>query len=587
MSINKNKQEFDFFIVFIIFFAVLSYGRIYFLHDVFWDDNYCLRSVYASKNLEEFLNTGFVELRRISAGTILYYFFKIHKATDYVYIIWQSINILIQVVTPIFLYLFLKNLLKDKKTFAFFTAISFSVFPLDYSFPFFGAIVYRASLLAIIFSFYIMEKALTMNRPHFGYYLMAFLVSGFSHYFLMEGTVFFEPARLFVIGYIFYKKDFFGKDLVKKTLTYWFPFLFICIPLIAYKLMFKPYGIYSGTYETDIFFFLKWREHLKIIKVFLFQQWKILLKYINDVEIWSILFGIFATIVGFLSLKKISSKIRAEVANGNVLERLPFRTRLKNKCRSVQTIFILGIFFLIPHVILIEFVGHEISFGRDGYHFALMQIGYAIILGCLIYAFYTAFLNSYARVKLLSFSLALIVGLGIFFNNLNLDLYFNASQRQSRFWKSFVVRFPSLPENATFMMDVRDFYYFDSADMDNSYDLELAMNLLYADSTNPEKFRRYKVFAIEEFKPGMVEKFRCDQSGEEKMERMTHFGKEELDPCKFIVVHYRNGELLVNREIKEKYPDVPYKVWLNKDFPELPESAPYPLRHKFKGLDNA
>ena len=145
---EKQKNKFDFLPYIIILFVILSYGRIFFLHDVFWDDNYCLRSVYASKNLEEFLNTGFVELRRISAGTILYYFFKIHKATDYVYVIWQSINILIQVVTPIFLYLFLKNLFKEKKTLAFFTAISFSVFPLNYTLPFLGAIIYRASLFA-------------------------------------------------------------------------------------------------------------------------------------------------------------------------------------------------------------------------------------------------------------------------------------------------------------------------------------------------------------------------------------------------------------------------------------------------------
>ena len=137
------------------------------------------------------------------------------------------------------------------------------------------------------------------------------------------------------------------------------------------------------------------------------------------------------------------------------------------------------------------------------------------------------------------------------------------------------------------MMDVRDFYYFDSADMDNSYDLELAMNLMYADSTSPEKFRKYKVLAFEEFKPEMVQKFKCDQMNEEKMERMTHFGKEILVPCKFIVVHYRNGELLVNREIKEKYQDIPYGRWLDKDFPELPEPGSYPLRHKFRGLDSA
>jgi len=584
---NVKKQEFDYFPLFIALMAFLSYGRIYFLHDVFWDDNYCLLSVYSTKNLEEFLNTGFIELRRVSTGITLYYFFKVHKATDYFYVIWQSLNILIQVVTPIFLYYFLKNLFSEKKILAFLVSISFSVFPLDYSVPFFGVIIYRASLLASIFSFYAVGRALNMNGPHLGYYLVAFLASGFSHYILMEGTVFFEPARLFVIGYIFYKKDFSIRDIVKVTLKYGSPFLFLCVPLITYKLMFKPYGIYSGTYETDIFFFLKWKEHLKIASVFLFQQWKILLRYINDVKIWTMLFGIVSTIFGFLLFRNLSIKSRAEMAVGDVLNRLPFKDRLKNKYRDIQATFVLGIFFLVPHIILIEFVGHDITFGRDGSHFALLQFGYAIILGCLIYIVYGALLNSNIGMRLLSVFLALIVGLGIFFNNLNLDLYSSASMRQSRFWKTFVARFPSLPENATFMMDVRDFYYFDSADLDNSYDLEFAMNLLYADSTNPDKFRKHKVFAFEEFKPEMMEKFRCNQANEGKMERMTHFGKEVLDPCEFIVVHYRNGVLLVNREIKEKYPDIPYGKWLDKAFPELPEPVPYPLRHKFRGLNDA
>ena len=54
------------------------------------------------------------------------------------------------------------------------------------------------------------------------------------------------------------------------------------------------------------------------------------------------------------------------------------------------------------------------------------------------------------------------------------------------------------------------------------------MNLMYADSTGPEKFRKYKVLAFEEFKPEMVQKFKCDQMNEEKMERMTHFEKKYL-----------------------------------------------------------
>ena len=75
-------------------------------------------------------------------------------------------------------------------------------------------------------------------------------------------------------------------------------------------------------------------------------------------------------------------------------------------------------------------------------------------------------------------------------------------------------------------------------------------------------------------------KYGCSQPRDAKIERLTHFGKEILNPCEFIIVHYRNGEFLVNREILIKYPDIPYKAWADKDFPKLPEPTVYPLRYK-------
>ena len=100
-----KRQEPDYFPLFIAFLAILSFGRIWFLRDVVWDDNCWLLSVYSTKNLEGFLNTGYVELRRVLHGTFVYYFLKIHKNSDYVYLIWHSINIFIQIASPVFLYL--------------------------------------------------------------------------------------------------------------------------------------------------------------------------------------------------------------------------------------------------------------------------------------------------------------------------------------------------------------------------------------------------------------------------------------------------------------------------------------------------
>jgi len=281
--------------------------------------------------------------------------------------------------------------------------------------------------------------------------------------------------------------------------------------------------------------------------------------------------------------KKISGMAGHGSGNANALLERSFKKEFKDAWHSVRIVFLAGISFLVPAVLFIEFARLEIGPGLNSSHFTLLQPGYAIVLGCLIYAFYTAFLNSCARLRLLSFFLAAVIGAGVFFNNLNLDVYFNSWEKQTQFWKLFTKRFPSLPENATFMMDARDPYYYDTPDLDDTYDLEYAMNLLYADSGSPEKFRRYKVVALEEISSA-VGKYECSRAGESKIGRETHFGKELLDPCKFIAVYYRDGELLVNREIKEKYPDIPYRMWLDKGFPKLPEPGSYPLRHKFGGL---
>lgn len=588
LSNGLKRQEPDYFPFFIAFLAILSFGRIWFLRDVVWDDNCWLLSVYSTKNLEGFLNTGYVELRRVLHGTFVYYFLSIHKASDYVYLIWHSINIFIQVSAPVFLYLFLKNLFNGKRLLPFFVSLSYIIVPLDNTLPYVTAVNYRLATLLIIFSFYLTERALAKDKVRWFFIMSGLLSAAFSYYVFMEVTVVFEPIRLLVIGYIFYNKGIGRNSTAKKTLLCWAPFLFLCIPLIIYKLVFKPYGIYAGVYNTDFFFFLNWKEHIKIIKILLFQQWKFLLKYINDVKVWSILLGFIAALsVSPLFKKMLTDKMKEAFESDDRPVEILCKGNYRIPLNLTVTSFILGALFLIFPILLLEFAEREIGLGFNSSHFNQLQIGYAIILGSLIYTLYK--LSCVSRLKLRYFNLflAAVIGAGVFFNNLNLDLYFHSWEKQAQFWKSFTKRFPSLPENAAFMMDVRDFYYFDSADLDNSYDLEFAMNLLYANSTNSEKFRNYKVFAFEEFKPEMTEKFRCNQVNEEKMERMTHLGKEELEPCKFIVVYYRNGELLVNREIKEKHPDIPYGRWLDKYFPELPEPVSYPLRHKFRMLDNA
>ncbi len=568
----------------IIALAVLSYGKVLFLRDVFWDDNCWLLAEFSSGNLEQFLNTGFYEMRRELLGIFFYYFFVLHKISGHAFVIWQSMNLAIQILTPIFLFFFLRNLFEDRQLLSFFAAAGLVIFPLDYTLPYLSAINYRIAVLLTMISFYLMEKAFHENRSRWFFFISALLISGLSYYVFMEATIVFEPARLFVLGYVFHKKGHNLRAVIKNALKHWAPFFLLCIPLVFYKLAYKSYGIYGGKYKTDILFFLELKEHAKLIGMLLFYQVKVLSDHFKDVNPFSVLLSFLAAIICLFAAQRLSTMIKAELKTNDIWQQPLFAGRLKNAWRFVRTFFFAGLIFLLPAVLFLEFAKLEIGPGFNSSHFTIVQTGYAIIAGCFLYVLYVALINFNAKRQFAGLLIALIVGAGVFFNNLNLDLYSNSSARQNQFWKTFAGRFPSLPPDAIFLMDVRDAYYFDTADMDNTYDLEYSMNLLYADSDDPEKFRRYRVVALEEIKPEMTEKFRCNQVNEEKMERTTHFGKEELEPCEFIVVHYRNGELLVNREIKEKYPDVPYKMWLDKDFPQLPKPVSYPLRHKFKGL---
>ena len=578
-----RKQKAGLSPILIVCLAVISYGRIYFFHDIVWDDNCWLLAAYTSGNLEQFLNTGFYELRRVPMGTFLYYLLSLHKTTNHAYLIWHSINIAVQVLTPVILYLFLKNLLIKRAALSFFIAICFIIFPLDYTLPYLTVTSYRIAILLTIISFYLLVKALIKENTNIYLFFISIIVSGISYYIFMETTVVFEPARMLIIGYLLYNKGVSRDILIKRATLLWLPFLLCSIPLIIYKLLIKPYGIYDGVYKTNLLFFFDWKAHRAILKILLLHEWKTLLKYIRDVRGLSIILGFFSIIFCFFMLKEIFSIFRTKnVGDSGIL--FMVGKRFEYKIDSAIFVLLLGIVLLIPQVVLLEFAGREISFGMNSSHFIPLQIGYSVIMGCLLYYFYSL---KYLRDHLLRLLLSFIIGLGVFFNNLNLDMHFNSWERQNKFWRAFTTRFPSLPENATFMMDVRDFYFYEATDLDNAYDLEFILNLLYANSKRPEDFRKYKVFPLEEFRPEMADRFRCNQVNEERLERVTHFGKDALNPCEFIIVYYRDGKLLVNREIKEMLPDISYREWLKNDFPVLPDKpAAYPLRYKLKGFSD-
>lgn len=559
---TKEYKELYASIALIGILAVLSYGRILFLHNVYEDDNCWLLSIYASNNLSEFLNTGITELGRIPQGTFLYYFLKLHKTTDYAYWIWQSINLLIQIASPIFLFFFAKNLFKGKQPLAFLIACSLIIYPIDTTIPIFSNIYYRIGMLLTMLSFYLTVKALTDNI-RWTFLVFALVLSGISHYILTEGTVALEPARFATVGYIFYKKGMKSKPLIKKSLAIWSPFFILCIPLIIYKLTFKPYGIYEGTYSSSFSFILDWQLQKQFLKILLLHNWYALSRlYSSFATFWTILLGSSAIVIAYLFFRRSNSSCDEDLRIIKKGENNLF-LMLKENITSVAIVFILGVIFLVPPILMYELAGRVPIFGVNSRHGIVLQIGYSFFLGGLLYIAFNILRNAYPKLRAAAILIVVFIGLGVFFNNINLDLYFDSWQKQKQFWQVFTKQFPSLPEQATFFIDAREKNQPYSYNLDTSYDFELPLNLLYAKSDNPEEFRKHRVLAPDEWQ--IIEKH-IDKPNV-PFERLTHWGKDVVKANELIIIKYRDNEFLVNRQISP-----------------MVTAVSYPLRYKLKGF---
>ena len=61
----------------------------------------------------------------------------------------------------------------------------------------------------------------------------------------------------------------------------------------------------------------------------MFYQWKVLLGFIRDVKMWSLILSVFAIIRSFLMAKKISGITRHGSGNANALMERSFKVNLK------------------------------------------------------------------------------------------------------------------------------------------------------------------------------------------------------------------------------------------------------------------
>lgn len=570
----SNIKQKDLIPLYLLLLGFVSYGKILFVKDVFWDDNCWLEAIYASSNLREFLNAGFVEMRRIPLGAFFYYFFGLHDLTNHAVFLWQAFNIGIQVVTPLLIYRLATNLSSKNRALGTAVAVFFIVAPLDHTLPYLSAINYRLGLLLSLISLLFSERAVAGMKTRWGLMITSLAFALFTQYVLTESAVALEPARALIFWHFFRKRGASSREGILKATSHSSLFFAGMVPLIIYKMLNHPFGMYEGIYKTDVTGLLNWKMHAWLTLISLRGLWASLLKSGGLSSPSSMLLGAAAAVFAFRLLRRVDIPLK--------INNVTMETSRHNS-KPLLFVFSFAFTVLLSQHVMFAIAGRPLALGADSSHAALLQIGYAMIGGALI-AWLLSRINADKK-QITAAALAMLIGIGVYFNNLNLSLYNQGSARQVLFWKNFIARFPALPPSATLFIDATDPFFFYTSDTDNTYDLELYINMLYAPSIDSKSFRRYRVLSVEDEFRDIYRQNPSDIAKLKPISRVTHFGKEILDPRTFIVVHYRNGELLVNEEILTKHPNVSYAAWAKKPFPALPRPlAQYPLRSKVPGF---
>ncbi len=559
--------------------ALLSYGRVWYLHDGIWDDNTWLASIYATGSLREFLNTGFVELRRELLGAFLYYFLSLHKTTDFFYPLLHSVNLLTQILSPLLLYHLLKSLFPERPMLATVSAFCWVSFPLDHTLPYISSINYRIGMSLTLASLYYTHQAFNAHRQSLRSLIAALLTAALSQYVFLEPTITMEPGRAIIAWLSLVRGGATVARALPILISKIWPFWAITLSLIGYKLLFKPYGMYEGVYPSDPLFFLHPKQILDSLHAIVaFERRELGRAFLLD-NTWAIILGVFAfSLVAALFAHLQAGSKQAYVPSSEV-DRDGLRPSARPETPTLP--LFLGAGLLVFPVAMFSYAHLPFTGEQHNTHAALLQIGFSLLFGTGL-SFIHDLLAARKKTLAVGLSLSLLFGSGVAFNNKYLDLYFHSWQEQSKFLKAFLSRFPSLPGDAVLLLDVRDEAFF--SDLRNPIDFEYPLNLLYAESTDPSAFRRRLVSTPDELRSSGVA-FDANRSDVGTLlTRRTHWGDETLRSDRLIVAWYRKGTLLVNQEILLAAPDTEYRAWLSREFPVLPASGRHVWRERVEGI---
>lgn len=586
MAISKNNPEQNNALYFSLIGAVtiVCFWKIFLINDVIWDDNCWLQSVYATNSLREFLDTGFMQMRRPLVGSYLYSLFSLHRYTDFFFPVWHVLSLLTQFVTAVFLFLLVRDLFRDVR-FALLASLFFLTYHLDQTLPYASASNYRVALALSAVSLYLTVRACE-EKTRWVLLSGAAVCAVIAHSVFIELALALEPGRFALIAYALHKQGIQGRKLLTGSLARWAPFLVLAIPLVVFKLTARPYGIYAGSYTPDPWFFLEWRQTLREIKGLIYSDWFSLRKLSRYADLLSYTtFFVMIAVFVYVLVNVKDSPATTPTARNN-----PSRSsRAGTIARPSKTtiVFIIALLFLLPPLLMVKYAGMHFSLlgAQDNPHAIFAQIGLALLVShiAVLFLAWSKRKKTWIRSSC-TLAVAGLLGLGVYYNNIVLDLFRDSTQRQVQFWKAFTDRFPSLPDRADFLIDVSENAPY--SDLRGFFDFEINLNLLYAPSADYSVFRRYRVFTMEEYRNAAMAR-KTSRLDDTPLSRHTQWGPETLDPRKFVVVRYRDSMLLLNEQIRQNQrndQDIPYGNWLDHDTPALLPPGDYPWRHKVPGF---
>jgi len=549
-------------VVFLVALSLLSYARLYMLRDAYADDNCWLLAMFIGDSLADFLATGWTELRRVPQGVFYYFYMMPYLYLENPYAIWHTVSIAVFIGTVLVLYRFVRGRCNDPWL-AVFVAATLIVVPLDHVVPYVASLNYRLGTFLGLASLYLTDTAARDGR--WGWKMpAAILCAAVAQHVLTESALGLEPARALLLLTHFHRQARPMRETIVPLVKWLTPFALVGVALVAYKLLFKPYGIYAGMYSTGFSHFFDRDAVNEAYRLFALGLWRLLRRQSDYAQTASIVLGVVAFVVVLLFLVR-------------------FRTPPSGKPTIMRSphlfLVVFGAAIIVPTMFIFFFGGRPPRLGTDSNHSTIMQPGYALMVGATLHWLATR-LYSRRRAYYLPLAglLAALAGTGTYFTNLNHDMFKVASTRQQEFWSEFKQRFPTPPKETTFIVDavpprysprLESFFQFE--DIHASYELELVFNRLY-EPGRLRGTRRYHAYGIEQIQAEYREK--GPRMFRETIGRTGHYGIDTLDFSKAVYVYWRGGKVLVNEEILKENPKAIYSEMANKRVPEW--AAPLP-----------